>query len=181
MQTNEMPPPGALRVPPSPFGGGISRSAITTELRASLAIAAPLVAANLAQMAMGFTNAVMVGRLGGVPLAAAALGAGDREGASRIAGQGLALALIFALPFIAIIMMLDTLLLRFGYDPTLAEEIRRYQHAIVWGAPAMLAFGALRSFFAAQAHTRPVMLVLFGGVAVNAALNWMFIFGHLGA
>ena len=184
------------------------RSAISTELRASLAIATPLVAANLAQMAMGFTNTVMVGRLGGVPLAAAglgaslyftigitlqgvvtalaplaahALGAGDREGGARIAGQGLALALIFALPFIAIIMMLDSVLLHFGYDPTLTAEIRRYQHAIVWGAPAMLALGALRSFLAAQAHTRPVMLVLFAGVAANAALNWMFIFGHLGA
>src|SRR5262249_8653975 len=158
--------------------------------------------------AMGFTNTVMVGRPGGLPLAAAGPGggpfftvgttlqggvtappppagpppgAGDREGAARLARQGFSLALIFALPFVAIIMMLDTLLLRFGYDPTLAEEIRRYQHAIVWGAPAMLAFGALRSFFAAQAHTRPVMLVLFGGVAVNAALNWMFIFGRLGA
>jgi multidrug resistance protein, MATE family len=208
MQINETPPPGALRAPPSPFGGGISRAPIATELRASLAIAMPLVAANLAQMAMGFTTTVMVGRLGGVPLAAAglggslyftigitlqgvvtalaplaahALGSGDRDGAARIAGQGLALALIFALPFIAIIIMLDTVLLRLGYDPALAAEIRRYQHAIVWGAPAMLAFGALRSFLAAQAHTRPVMLVLFGGVAVNAALNWVFIYGHLGA
>src|SRR5262245_2160558 len=93
----------------------LAPSPIATELRASLAIAAPLVAGNLAQMAMGFTNTVMVGRLGGVPLAAAglggslyftigitlqgvvtalaplaahALGAGDREGAARIAGQG---------------------------------------------------------------------------------------------
>jgi MATE family multidrug resistance protein len=185
-----------------------SRSAIATELRASLAIAGPLVAANLAQVAMGFTNTVMVGRLGGVPLAAAglgaslyfttgitlqgvvsalaplaahALGAGDRDGAARIAGQGLALALAFALPFVLIIMASDGLLLRFGYDPTLAAEIRRYQHAIVWGAPAMLALAALRSFLAAQAHTRPVMLVLFGGVAANAALNWVLIYGHLGA
>ena len=185
-----------------------SRSAIGTELRATLAIAAPLAAANLAQVAIGFTNTVMVGRLGGVPLAAAglgaslyvtigialqgivsalaplaahALGAGDREGAARIGGQGLALALTFALPFVAIITTFDTLLLHFGYGETLAAEIRRYQHAIVWGAPAMLAFAALRSFFAAQARTRPVMLVLFGGVAANAALNWVFIFGHLGA
>src|ERR1700745_2239446 len=48
-----------------------SRSAITTELRATLAIAAPLAAANLAQMAIGFNNTVMVGRLGGFPLGAA--------------------------------------------------------------------------------------------------------------
>jgi multidrug resistance protein, MATE family len=186
----------------------MNRAAVTGELRATLAIAAPLVAANLAQMAMGFTNTVMVGRLGGVPLAAAglgaslyfttgitlqgivsalaplaahALGAGDRDGAARIAGQGLALALAFALPFVLIIITFDDVLLRFGYDPTLAAEIRRYQHAIVWGAPAMLAFAALRSFLAAQARTRPVMLVLFVGVAANAALNWVLIYGHLGA
>jgi len=185
-----------------------SRSAITTAWRATLAIAAPLAAANLAQMTIGFTNAVMVGRLGALPLAAAglgaslyvtigialqgivsalaplaaqALGAGDRDGAARIAGQGLALALLFALPFVAIIAGFDDLLLRFGYDEALAAEIRRYQHAIVWGAPAMLMMGALRSFLAAQARTRPVMLVLFGGVAANAALNWVLIYGHFGA
>jgi multidrug resistance protein, MATE family len=185
-----------------------SRSPIATELRATLTIAAPLAAANLAQMTIGFTNAAMVGRLGSVPLAAAglgaslyvtigialqgiitalaplaahALGAGDRERAARIAGQGLALAFIFALPFVALIMTFDDLLVRFGYDPALAAEIRRYQHAIVWGAPAMLTMGALRSFLAAQARTRPIMLVLCGGVAVNAALNWVLIYGHLGA
>jgi MATE family multidrug resistance protein len=185
-----------------------SRSAVVTELRATLAIAAPLAAANLAQMAIGFTNTVMVGRLGGVPLAAAGLGAslyftigialqgivtavaplaahafgaGDRDGAARIAGQGLALALLFALPFVAVIMTFDSLLLWFGYDAALAAEIRRFQHAIVWGAPAMLGFAALRSFLAAQARTRPIMLVLFGGVAVNALLNWVLIYGHLGA
>src|SRR5262249_22894841 len=186
----------------------LSRSSIGTELRATLAIAVPLVATNLAQMAMGFTNTVMVGRLGGVPLAAAglggslyftigitlqgivsalaplaahALGAGDRDGAARIAGQGLALAIAFALPFVALIMTLDRILLRFGYDPMLAAEIAQYQHAIVWGAPALLGFAALRSYLGAQARTRPIMLVLVGGVAANAALNWVFIYGHFGA
>src|SRR5262249_52693694 len=74
----------------------------------------------------------------------------------------------------------DQFLLRFGYDEALAAEIARYQHAIVWGAPAMLGFAALRSYLAAQARTRPIMLVLFGGVAANACLNWVLIYGHLG-
>jgi MATE family multidrug resistance protein len=185
-----------------------SRSAVVTELRATLAIAVPLAAANLAQMTIGFTNTAMVGRLGGVPLAAVGLGgslyftigitlqgvvaavaplaahafgAGDRDGAARIAGQGLALAGLFALPFVAIIMTFDRLLLWFGYDPALAAEIARYQRAIVWGAPALLGFAALRSYLAAQSRTRPIMLVLFGGVAANAGLNWVLIYGHLGA
>jgi len=185
----------------------ISRSPVTAELRATLAIAAPLAAANLAQMAIGFTNTLMVGRLGGVPLAAAGLGgslyftigitlqgiiaavaplaaqafgAGDRTGAARIAGQGLALAGLFALPFVALIISLDRLLLWFGYDAALSAEIARYQHAIVWGVPAMLGFAGLRSYLAAQARTRPVMLVVVGGVVANACLNWALIYGHLG-
>ena len=53
---------------------GVAESGIRLELRATLALAAPLAAANLAQMAMAVTNTVMVGRLGAMPLAAAGLG-----------------------------------------------------------------------------------------------------------
>src|SRR6516162_11312319 len=102
-------------------------SEVGAELRATLALAAPLAAANLAQMAMGVTDSVMVGRLGTLPLAAAGLGAmlyftggvmlqgilsavaplaaealggGNRAAAGRLAGSGLALALLLALPFV---------------------------------------------------------------------------------
>jgi Na+-driven multidrug efflux pump len=42
----------------------LDRPPIAVEIRATLAVAAPLAAANLAQMAMQVTNAVMVGHLG---------------------------------------------------------------------------------------------------------------------
>ena len=45
-----------------------SRSPITAEIRTTIAVAAPLAAANLAQMAMQVTNAVMVGHLGAMSL-----------------------------------------------------------------------------------------------------------------
>jgi MATE family multidrug resistance protein len=94
----------------------LDRPPIAAEIRATLAVAAPLAAANLAQMAMQVTNAVMVGHLGAVPLAAAGLGnalnatllmtsqglltavaplaahsigAGDHPAAGRVAGGGL--------------------------------------------------------------------------------------------
>src|SRR5215813_10164730 len=93
---------------------------LRSELRATLSLAAPLAAANLAQMAMAVTSTVMVGRLGATPLAAAglggalyftvgvmlqgilfavaplaahAVGAGDRAAAGRLAGAGLTLSL----------------------------------------------------------------------------------------
>src|SRR5260370_19704258 len=92
------------------------RSPISAEIRTTIAVAAPLAAANLAQMAMQVTNAVMVGHLGAValaaaglgnalnatllmtsqglltavaPLAAHAIGAGDHPTAGRVAGGGL--------------------------------------------------------------------------------------------
>jgi MATE family multidrug resistance protein len=183
-------------------------SRIGAELRATLALAAPLAAANLAQIAMGVTDSVMVGRLGTLPLAAAglggmlyfsggimlqgilsavaplaaqALGGGDRAAAGRIAGAGLALALLLALPFAAALTGLDSMLRALGYDPALAGEIGRFLRAITWGAPAFLGFAVLRGLLAALSHPRSVMAVLLVCIAGNAALNWVLIWGHLGA
>ena len=187
---------------------GVAGSGIRAELRATLALAAPLAAANLAQMTMGVTDTVMVGRLGAIPLAAAglgamlyftggvmlqgilsavsplaahALGAGDRGAAGRITGAGLALALLMALPFVAALTSLDRLLHALGYEAALATEIGRFLRAIAWGGPAFLGFGVLRSLFAALSHARAVMAVLLVCVAGNALLNWVLIYGHLGA
>jgi multidrug resistance protein, MATE family len=187
--------------------GGVAQSAISAEVRATWALAAPLAAANLAQMAMAVTNTVMVGRLGALQLAAAglggmlyftagvmlqgvlsavapfaaqSLGAGDRRAAGRIAGAGLVLAVLLAAPFITMLAMLDRLLEALGYDAALAVEIGHYLRAIAWGAPAFLGFAVLRSLFAALSQTRSVMAVLVACVASNAALNWVLIFGHLG-
>jgi multidrug resistance protein, MATE family len=187
---------------------GTADSGIRAEVRATLALAAPLAAANLAQMAMGVTNTLMVGRLGAMPLAAAglggmfyftvgvmlqgilfavaplaahALGAGDRGAAGRIASAGWVLSVMFALPFVATLTSLDRLLQALGYDAALAAEIGRYLRALAWGAPAFLGFGVLRSLLAAMSRTRPVMAVLLVCVASNALLNWSLIFGHLGA
>ncbi|HYZ42429.1 MAG TPA: MATE family efflux transporter, partial [Stellaceae bacterium] len=180
----------------------------SSELRATLTLAAPLAAANLAQMAMGVTNTLMVGRLGALPLAAAglggmlyftcgvilqgvltavaplvahALGAGDRHAAGRTAGAGLALAVLLAVPMIIVLTSLDHLLRALGYDAALASEIGRYLRAIAWGAPAFLGFAVLRSLLSALSRTRPVMMVVALCVGGNAALNWVLIFGHLGA
>lgn len=181
---------------------------IRAEVRATLALATPLAAANVAQMVMGLTNTIMVGHLGGnalgaaglggglyftlviicrsvlaavAPLAAHAIGAGNQRDAGLIAGAGLALGALVALPVIAVLSVLDRFLVTIGYDPALAAEVGRYLEAIRWGAPAFLAFEVLRALFAATSRARIVMLALFLGIPANAALNWALIFGHLGA
>ncbi len=105
------------------------RPPIAAEIGATVSVAAPLAAANLAQMAMQVTNAVMVGHLGAValaaaglgnalnatllmtsqglltavaPLAAHAIGAGDHPAAGRVAGGGLIVAAALMAPMMAI-------------------------------------------------------------------------------
>lgn len=177
-------------------------------MRATAAVAGPLAAANLAQTAMGFTNTVMVGSLGGAalaaaglgttlyftiamvcsgvltavaPLAAHAIGAYDNRRAGQIARQGLVLAALLAAPVIAALLMAGRVLGMLGYAPALAAEIGRFLGTIAWAAPGFLGFAVLRSFLVAASHGRAVMLVLMLCVPMNAALNWTLIFGHLGA
>ena len=179
-----------------------------SELRATVAVAGPLAAANLAQTAMGFTNTVIVGSLGSAalaaaglgaslyftiamvcsgiltavaPLAAHAIGAGDTRRAGRVAGAGLVLAAVLALPVVAALLAASHLLSALGYDPALAGEIGHYLGAIAWAAPGFLGFAVLRSFLVAASHSRTVMIALILCVPMNAGLNWILVFGRLGA
>src|SRR5258708_2656544 len=182
-------------------------SPFRAEMRATLALAVPLAGANLVSMAMGLTNAIMVGRLGGsslaaaglgagiyfttvlvcqgvllavAPLAAHALGADDHPTAARTSGAGLLLAAALAIPVLALLSVAHLLFARLGYDSALATDIARFLSAIRWGAPAFLAFAVLRAMSSASSRVRPVMIVLLLGFPANAALNWLLIFGHFG-
>jgi MATE family multidrug resistance protein len=181
---------------------------VVAEIRATLALAVPLALANLAQIAMGVIDTVMVGSLGAVPLAAVGLGggffftaavicqgvlnavaplaafsigSGDRAAAGRIAGSGLVLAAMLTGPVVAAMMTADRLLDLIGYDPALAREIGHFLRVVAWGSPGFLGFAVLRSLFAALRRPRIVMVVLALCVPSLIGLNWILIFGHLGA
>ena len=183
------------------------RAPLAAEIRATLAVAAPLAGANLAQMAMQVTNMVMVGHLGAVPLAAAGLGAAlyatllmtcqgvlaavaplaahevgadDRSSAGGIAGAGIIVAALLAAPVIAVLTLVPLLLAALGYAPHLIAGIGAFLRVVCWGAPAFLGVAVLRFLLVAVFRVRIVMLVSLLAVPLNAALNWVLIFGHLG-
>jgi Na+-driven multidrug efflux pump len=122
---------------------------VLSEIRATLALALPLAGANLAQMALGLTDTIMVGSLGAVPLAAVglgsglyftgvivcagvlsavaplaafALGAGDRDRVGGVTASGLLLAAALTLPVTAAILFAERLLDLLGYDPALTPR-----------------------------------------------------------
>jgi MATE family multidrug resistance protein len=185
----------------------VDRSPIAAEIRATFAVAAPLAGANLAQMAMSVTNVLIVGHLGATPLAAAGLGAAiyssllmlcqgvltavaplaahaigaeDHPTAGRVAGAGLIIAAVLAAPVVAILTFVPRLLAGLGYEPQLAAELARFLGVIRWGAPAFLGFAVLRFLLVAAFRTRIVLIIPLAAIPLNAALNWVLVFGHFG-
>lgn len=183
------------------------RSALR-EARATLVLAVPLALVQLVQMAMGFIDVVMIGRLGpesmaaavlatgtfytmmlmcmGVvmavnPMVAQAVGARDRAGVGRAVRQGLWLAAILAVPLMLLLTQGERFFLLTGQEPATAALAGGYLGAVLWGTFPNLAYTALRGFAEGIGRPRTILLVTLATAGVNVFLNWVLIFGNLGA
>jgi MATE family multidrug resistance protein len=177
------------------------------ELRAILRISGPLAAAYLAEIAMGITDMLFVGRLGSVELAAVGLassvlfeilivavgvvsivavlaaearGAGSSEGVRRAVRQGFLVALVLGVPGMIIGWNLAPLLAMTGQDPRVIAFADQYLHAAAWAIIPYLLFVVLRSFVAALSRAGSVMVVTVTAIGINALLTYALVFGNLG-
>jgi MATE family multidrug resistance protein len=176
--------------------------------RAILVLGLPLIGSSLAQVALHVTDTLMLGwysvealaagTLGSstffivfvlgsgfaravMPLVAAARGAGDAVQARRATRMGLWLAVLFGLAVYPLFWFSGPILLALGQDPRIAELTEGYLRiAGVGMIPALLVI-TLTSFLAALERTQIVLWATLAGAAINAGLNWAFIFGNWGA
>src|SRR5690349_6983617 len=179
------------------------------ELRATLALAWPLILANLTQQAIQATDVLLMGRLGASQLAAATLALnltftfnlmmlglvmaaspmmatalGQRFNAVRDVRRtfraGLWL-LIFALPpYWLVLWHVGALMRAFGEPAELAEQGQTFLRAYMWATAPWLLFQLLRNFLAALERPRVILWLSLAGIAVNALLSWSLMFGHFG-
>ena len=187
---------------------GLRWRALAYEGRAILKLGGPLLVANLALAGMPLADTLMAGRLGaqslagiavgsslyalalylglGVmtalsPLTAHAYGAGDREKIGRYARQIAWVAGFLALVLFLLLLPAREILLCLGTDATVISTATGYVHSLSFGLPAILMAHALRCTSEGVGRTRPVMVVTLAGLGMNVLLNWVFMFGHLGA
>ena len=185
----------------------LARHTLRTEIRRTLALAAPLVLTQLAQISMGFVDTVMVGRLGAGDLAGVALGssvfftllmvcmgvvlavgpmvsqahgAEDAEPMGRSVRQGLWLGLAMAIPAVALLWNIAPVLRLLGQEEATIVRTQAYLRAIAWGFLPFLWFVVLRSFVEGVSRPRPVTLIAFMGVGLNVAANYVLMYGKLG-
>lgn len=177
------------------------------ELRATLALAWPLIVAQLATIALTATDVVMMGWLGpeflaagslstaglypflmfgtGVvtataPMISQAVGGRRRREVRRAARQGIWAAAAAAALLAPAMLMAEPLFLALGQTPRIAALAGSYLTFAAWMFPPALVFVALRSLVASHGETRVVLLITLVGIGVNALGNWALMFGNFG-
>nr|WP_305887424.1 MATE family efflux transporter [Yersinia enterocolitica] len=174
-----------------------------------LALAIPVVIAQLSQTAMGVVDTIMAGSVSATDMAAVAVGtsiwlpailfghglllaltptvaqlngSGRRNQIAHQVRQGFWLAFCVSVLIMVVIYNSDHIIMRMhNIDPVLADKAVGFLHAIMWGAPGYLFFQVLRNQCEGLSKTKPGMVIGFIGLLVNIPINYIFIYGKLGA
>lgn len=177
------------------------------EVRTLFAISLPLVVAYLAEMGMMITDMIIVGRLGSNELAAVgltadwfyvllligmgtvsivgvlaaqSLGAGDRTGVTTAVEQGMIAATIMSVPVMLAVWYLGPALSLAKQDAEVVRLVTAYSQPLTMGVLPVLWFTVLRNYLSAVAKASAVMLITFGALLLNLALNYALVYGKFG-
>ena len=119
--------------------------------------------------------------LGTVVLTAQADGAGNTRACGRVWRQALIHAALLGATFVVLCQAGEAFLLLTGQTEDLARGGGRVLVMMGWGLPGMLLFSASTFFLEGISRPLPGMFVMLAANVLNAALNWVFIDGNLGA
>ncbi|MBQ2750212.1 MAG: MATE family efflux transporter [Clostridia bacterium] len=119
----------------------------------------------------------MLAGAGGAPLAAIAMGKGDRDRAEKIVANCFSLLLIFALGLTVVFYIFCPALLRFfgGSDVTLPYAVD-YARIYILGSVFVLAVLGMNPFITTQGFAKISMLTTVIGAVINIVLDPIFIF-----
>ena len=114
-------------------------------------------------------------------LVAHEIGASNHRLVPHIVRQALWKALAIGLIACALINWCTGLLHHLGMEPDVEAGALLYIRIISIGALPFSLFRVLYGYSAALNQTWPLMVIALGGLFINIGLNWMFIYGKLGA
>ncbi|SEQ00394.1 multidrug resistance protein, MATE family [Devosia sp. YR412] len=184
-----------------------SRDSWIAELRATFALAWPLVIAQLAQNALHTTDVILLGWLGSnylaagtlattfmmpflvggvgvvgavAPLVAQARGSRDIKAVRRIVRQGCWAAIALAIVLVPIVLQIRPIFGLLGQDPVATGMAEQFIQIAAWSLFPAIGLIAFRSLLSAFDATRAILLITVFGVLLNAAIAYVLIFGHFG-
>ncbi|WP_341861776.1 MATE family efflux transporter [Gymnodinialimonas sp. 57CJ19] len=181
---------------------------LSSHIRATLKLGLPLIGGQLAQVFIGVTDTVMIGWYGVEELAAVALGSSyfhlililgmgfglavmpmvasaaardDDQQVRRVTRMGLWISLGFAALVMPLFWYSEALLLWSGQTAQVSADAQTYLRIAGWAIWPGCLLVVLRSHLSALERPNIVLWAWVGGVFLNAGINWVLIFGNLGA
>jgi multidrug resistance protein, MATE family len=179
------------------------------EWRPTLRLALPAVLAELGWMAMGTVDTLMVGRISAEAIGAVGLGSvlflvpaifgvglllgldtlvSQAFGARRLDEchrwlyQGVHLSALLSIPLMAgVFAGIVPALPGWGVNPRVLELTVPYLEAVTWSLPPLLVYTAFRRYLQAMHRVGAIAVALVTANVLNVVVNWILIFGHLGA
>jgi multidrug resistance protein, MATE family len=182
--------------------------ALKLELPPMARLAGPVVLAELGWMTMGMVDTIMVGHvspaamgavsIGGVlfytvavigtgmmlgldTLVSQSFGAGDVMDCHRSLLNAVYLCVPVSLGLMGIVWLFQPLLRSFGIDPAVLHDAIPFLRAIGWSIFPLLLYFAFRRYLQGMNLVKPVMFALISANLMNLAVDWILVFGHLGA
>jgi len=177
------------------------------EWKALALLGAPILVAQLAQMANGVIDTMMAGHASARDLAAVGIGTGiwgpvllffigtlsslqplvsghrgaeDNGRIMPVTWQGIYIALVSSVIMAAILTHVRPIFVALQLDAQTTDIAQGYLDALAWGIPAVLLLSALRGLTDGLGHTRVIMMFSLLSTVLNFPLNYIFIFGKLG-
>ena len=181
---------------------------LVAESRTTIRLAVPLIIGQLGQMLISLSDTLMLGWLGVTPLAACsfantliylpmmfgigmsmavsirvsqARGADDPAAARAALRHGLHITIALGLLTLAGAFALLPFLGLFQQDPRVIAIVPDFLLLIAASMIPAMASMAVKNHADAMNRPWPVFWISIGGVALNVVLNWLLIFGNLGA
>lgn len=187
----------------------LAASPFINEARELLKLALPLVATQLAQMAILTTDIIMLGRLSKEALAGATLGntvfyfawllglgptaaiapmvahllgarRGDRAGVRAVVRMGFWVTILLSVPLTAVLMFAKPVLIFLHQQPALAQSASQFVRPLSCGLVFSLGFQVLRNYVTALERPNASLWVMLASIIFNAIADYALIFGHFG-
>jgi MATE family multidrug resistance protein len=173
-----------------------------------LLLAIPVVLAELGWVTMGLVDTLMVGGLGPEAIGAVGIGSSlflgvcifamglllgldtlvsQSFGARRVEDchrwlvHAVVLSVLLTVPVMLVLRLLSSALGAWGLNPAVLHLLRPYLDVLTWSVLPLLLYSSFRRYLQGMGVVRPVMVALIAANLVNLFVNWLLIFGRLGA
>ncbi len=172
-----------------------------------LRLAAPVMGGLILSTSMVFVDNMMVGRIGADALAALAMassiymfvfvfcigvllamtplisqadGEGDKEKMAVVLDQSLWVTFFLALGMGILFYISEPIFHWMNQEERIIPLAGGYLRILAWGTPGLLGFICLRNFIDSTSNTKPAFWIALIATAINAGLDYIFIFGKFG-